>query len=624
MGFNFVRHLSRPITFGQRNARQSVLASAALVSIQQLKKVAATTPWQHEAWERYDQVCELRYGTGWLSNACSRTRLYVGKIDANGSSEPLPIEDGDPAQLPLDELFGGQVGHSEMLRRLAIQLNVPGESYLCGFDQGEGDDKTRRWICASSDEIDRTPTIPRLKLPEIDETVDLDPATSTVIRLWRPHPRYAWQADSPVRGLRGPLKQLLDLDAHVAATAQSRLAGAGILFIPDSATLAMPTGSDSPNPTDTDPFIQGLIEGMITPLNNPDSAAAVVPIVCRIPAEAKDAVQHITFSTPFDQRVDTLREAAIRRVATGLDIPPEVLLGMGDVNHWSAWAIEESAIKLHVEPMLGLICDALTVRYFRPALAAMGIENIADYAIWFDTSDIVMRANKGPDAMRLYEQGLINADAARRENGFSDEDQPDEEQSRNLLATRLALGNSQLAPYLLSMLGIDVPGLPINPTVFDNPEVGPRAPDPAAGGGGATSPALGGPPLSGPNAQGQIAASAAPAVVEQRWMTATVEIAALRALERAGKWLLGRSRAHRGRYGHVPPAEMHLHVSPQSEDLDVMLEGAFSELREALPDVPCVHTLVEDYVRFLLISGRQHQRADLVRALAASGCRDAA
>ncbi|MFI6326583.1 hypothetical protein ACIBG8_54305 [Nonomuraea sp. NPDC050556] len=606
-----------------RASQPALIASAAVLSISQLKKVARTAGWQEEAWVRYDQVTELRYGAGWLSNACSRTRLYVGRIDPNGSSEPIPTDDGDGAQVPLDELFDGQTGQGEMLRRLAIHMNIPGESYLCGFDYTDPNNRLqgsrRRWVCASADEIDHRRGVPELRMPDSDEKVKLDPEKSTIIRLWRPHPRIGWEADSPVRGLRGPLKQLLDLDAHVSATAQSRLAGAGILFIPDNVSLAVPTESDSPNPVETDPFMAGLIEAMITPLNNRDSAAAIVPMVARVPADAIDSIKHVTFSTPFDERVETLREAAIRRIANGLDIPPEVLLGMGDVNHWSAWAIEESAVKLHVEPLLALIVDALTVRYLRPALEALKHPDPGGYAIWFDTSDVVMKANKGPDSLTLYGQGLIGADAARRENGFSDEDAPDEQEAQTMLATRIALGNAQLAPYLLPMLGIDIPGGFQAPTTM-TPDIGPHSPAPAQATGQGPQPGI---PQSGPNAQGQLAAAAVPAApAADPWLVAVSEMATLRALERSGKWLLRRNRAYRGKYAHIDSDELHLHISPQSGDLDDMLSGAYTEFHSAVPGHDRLHQVVDDYVRFLLLAGRAHTRHDLVRVLAASGVHD--
>src|SRR4051812_44279188 len=72
--------------------RKRLLASAALVSQDQVHAVTTRrAPWQPEAWDRYDDVPELRAGADWLSNACSRVRLYAGKMDPDGSTVPDPV-----------------------------------------------------------------------------------------------------------------------------------------------------------------------------------------------------------------------------------------------------------------------------------------------------------------------------------------------------------------------------------------------------------------------------------------------------------------------------------------------------------------------------------------------------
>ena len=49
-----------------------------------------------------------------------------------------------------------------------------------------------------------------------------------------------------------------------------------------------------------------------------------------------------------------------------MDMPPEVLQGAGDANHWSAWQADESAIKAHTEPLLKLITTTISRQYLGP------------------------------------------------------------------------------------------------------------------------------------------------------------------------------------------------------------------------------------------------------------------
>ncbi len=44
--------------------------------------------------------------------------------------------------------------------------------------------------------------------------------------------------------------------------------------------------------------------------------------------------------------------AAVRALAAGMDLPAEVLLGLSDVNHWTAWQVDESAYRQHVDPIV--------------------------------------------------------------------------------------------------------------------------------------------------------------------------------------------------------------------------------------------------------------------------------
>ncbi|MGW1840889.1 hypothetical protein ACWCQH_31240, partial [Streptomyces sp. NPDC002067] len=357
----------------------AVLASAALVSKDQVRTVVGRKQdWQAEGWDFYRAVPELRAGVTWAANGCSRARLYVGRIDPDGSSDPIPVDsDGDdnvtPEQAatllaPLEELAGGQLGQSEMLRRLSILLDVPGESYLLGYDDPASG--ARRWLVCSPTEITSAAgggTI-RVQLPESPTArVELPLEACTLLRLWRPDAEVAHRADSPVQALRDPLRELQGLSAHVLATVESRLAGAGLMLLSDDVAPATPQQSDGPNPLHSNPVAAALLESMATPLKNRDSAAAIVPLLLTTPGSPKDKLVYETFATDLDANVLPLREAAIKRVATGLDMPPEVLTGYADANHWSAWLSDETGVKLHLEPKLGLIADALTERYFRPA-----------------------------------------------------------------------------------------------------------------------------------------------------------------------------------------------------------------------------------------------------------------
>lgn len=641
------RFRTRAAKSGQQGRPAALLASAVLVRQSQVRAIPDQREWQLRAWEFFDTVGELRFASQWISNALSRCTLHVGIRSDDSRAEPIGIDEypgADPrASIPLDELFGGETGHAEMLARLATHLTVPGESYVVGFDSTDPDYPGRRWQVCCKDELTTTRAgVLKVRLPETDKLVDVQLAQATVIRMWRPHPRRAWEADSPVRAALPVLKELQDLSAHINATIESRLAGAGVLLVPEEAIIPGPINGQGDQPLHEDPAMATIIDAMVTPISNRDSAAAVVPILIRMPSGANGKMQYLTFSTPLDEKVQDLREASIRRFATVVDIPAEVLTGVASANRWNAWKISEDAIKIHLEPLLELICDAFTTQYLWPALTALGVKDVERHVIYGDASDLVLRPNRGPESQNLYEHTLVSGSVVRRANGFTDEDAPSEDEQHRVLLMQLAqkgINPFLSAPYL-KLLGIDLPlpavppplrpqqiadvdtgyvpggdapipgepvvqpgtrvtGRPPNPkTVPTRPEPMPANPDKL-------------PPTTGTD----VTASAWP----RDGSLALVEMGALRALELVGKRLLNNSnRSWRGQLRGVHPWDIHTHIT--AGDVDDVLDGAYALLRHVLPEAVDVHDAVDAYVRERLVTGQAHDRDRLAAALVAAGC----
>ena len=457
----------------------SLVAAARKISGARMKRAVAAG-WQDEAWDLYDEVGELRFVTNSLANSISRARVFAAYAP-EGDDEATPIhpdgQDVDADALLADAtvraIGGGAIGRSELLRRLAVQLFVPGDGYLVGLPAGLLDDQMPEpegpipvegppevsladldWHTLSVNEVTFRGTTLVLSLGD-DRKREVDADDAIVVRVWRPHPRRWWAADSPVRANLPVLRELVGLTKHVGAGIDSRLAGAGLLVLGNSVEVVSSSTDDPSGDLDGDEvsnFVDALIETMTTPIRDRDSAAAVVPLTIKVPDDVVDKIQHLTFSTPFDDRAKDLRDEAIRRLALGLDAPPETLLGMGGTNHWSAWQIEESTVKVHIEPVLALLCDALTTEYLWPVLAEAGVADPRRFVVWFDTTDLTLRPNRAVDAQALYDRGQLSGRALRRESGFGEDDAPQQPDR----AVEIALGMLQDSPGVI----VD-PGLPV-------------------------------------------------------------------------------------------------------------------------------------------------------------------
>lgn len=442
---------------GQPKAVNALTASAVRMDKPSPRRVSReAVEWQREAWYFYDTIGELRFAANWLGNALSRVKLVLRQETQEGDVE---VTEG-PAFEALRALFGGEAGQSQMLATYGIHMTVPGETYLVGEPQDEGGPD--HWMVLSGDEL--KPQGDKWQVDRGDGGRDLH-AESMVIRLWRRHPRRWVEADSPTRAVLPILRELEQLSKHVGATVDSRLAGAGLLLLPNELTFASPlAGSNSETegtgeiPDGVDPLMRDLGEAMTTPIADRASAASVVPFFLKGPAEVLDKVQHLSFATPFDAMTPELRNELLRRFALGMDLPPEIVLGQGDTNHWSAWQIDEAAIKIHVEPLLELLCAALVEEYLAPVLEAAGDMLPEGMRVEGDTSDLRLRPNRSQDAKDLYDRLEINGAALRRESGFEESDRPTIEDMRSAILRKAASGvtTADLTLAAMRALGVDI------------------------------------------------------------------------------------------------------------------------------------------------------------------------
>lgn len=443
--------MRNPFSRAPSRPPQSLTAAAQIVTGRQLRTIVGRWAWQTAAWDFYDSCAELHYAINYLAQAASRAKLYVGIPDPNGASEPT--RDDDPqAQSLLEELGDDFTAHGELIRKICIHLGVAGESFLIGMDDevtGE-----RRWVAASNSELRMAGDRVFLRTSAATQ-VELPDDTTLFLRIYFQNPRYSWEPESHVRALLPDLARLQALSSHILATTDSRLAGAGILFIGDS--VSPPVGSPGDEVQHADPFVDGLMASMIAPIDDRNSAAAVVPYVVRVPDESLDKLKHMTFWSEYDDQIPVLVEMTLKKIAIGLNVPPEILLGIGDTNHWSAWALDENVVKISVCPMLAVICQSLTCNYLRPGYEALTREK-CDTVIWFDTTELTLRPAKATESLALYKEGLVSGETVRRENGFGEEDAPTDLERAKTLLWELA-SNPAMAELVLPLLGLPMPDL---------------------------------------------------------------------------------------------------------------------------------------------------------------------
>lgn len=409
--------------------------------------------WQDEVWSFYDSLGEFRYAVDWRANAMSRIRLRAARVRP-GSDEPEIVDTGPAAEIMAD-LAGGVGGQAILLSALTVLLDVPGEGWLVGENIGGAN----RWQVRSQDEIRSSRSSRISGRGSAVEIVDDETSALTgqikwrqlasdhlTVRVWRPHRRFSYLADSRARTALSAMRELELVNRKITAQYLSRLASAGLVVLPTE--IEFPVREEFKD--ESDGFVKEWIATAREAIATPGTAAAVVPIPIRVPGEFVEKVKFIDFTTLADEREIEKRDSAIKRLATQADIPAEVLLGMGDVNHWSAWQLDESAIKIHIGPTAELIDHALTIGYLWPRLEAIG-EDPAEWVVWHDASELTIRPDRSTNAVQAYDRFELAGDALRRELGFDEDDSPTDAELEVLLLKQLAR-NPQMVSIAIEAL----------------------------------------------------------------------------------------------------------------------------------------------------------------------------
>ena len=423
---------------GSRRERQSALVAS--VSPERRQRAAGSTrsarDWQGRALFYYDNVGEIHYAATWYGNGMSKVRFYIEERDDAGEAEES--EDAEIAGF-IDRIrdFAGE--RDTILKPYGQLMFLNGECFLF-VSLNEWDEE--EWCVLSVMELKRVDGGYERSLPDgntkvyreakagDDGSFSLGKDEAIAYRIWNRHPRSTYVADSPLLGVMNVCEEVYTLTQTISARSRSRLAGAGILAIPNTLGFVRPSGEPDDDPDQVD-FVTELTEAMMTPIEDPLHAGSVVPLVVEGDPESIDKIKHITFHDPGDKWPEEgLRVQSVERLAAGLDLPIEVLLGTGDANHWTAWKIDEDAWKAHLQPFVEAFCRNLTAGYLWPSMISAGKtrEEARRYRIGYDAAELIVAPDRTDDTLQLWDRYAISNERLVEEFGFCEDDMPDDEE----------------------------------------------------------------------------------------------------------------------------------------------------------------------------------------------------
>lgn len=239
-------------------------------------------------------------------------------------------------------------------------------------------------------------------------------------RVWREDTSDQYEAWSSLKPQLDVLEALYVHQLADTAVATSRLAGAGILYIPNDEFVDMPDlDGGEPEPGSQAHFEMRLRDAMTDSLRNRSGEDAIVPLVMFGGAEYADAIKHVLMERPddaeaFERRINSYR----KRIGGGIELPEEVVTGMGDTNHWAGWKVDQNTWNYYLEPMGAISAEALFKNFIEELADALGISGEVEVKI--DATQAIVKPDRTDAGIRLFAAGALSGEGALHYAGMDE------------------------------------------------------------------------------------------------------------------------------------------------------------------------------------------------------------
>lgn len=554
--------------------------------------------WQRDAWFYFNIIGAFNYAANWVGNACGRSEIYVADVNELGVVGAR-TKNKQVAAIA-DTLFGGPTTKAQVVKSIAVSLTVAGECYVIGKGGKPGSGRDEWQVVA--------PYMVRPYRGGIwvgqgtGYSEQIPNGKALVFRVWNPRDDEPWYSVSPGKACLLTLRELEQIAKFKAAQTDSRLANAGLYPIPNNIDF---TYGDAEAGV---PSLQAaIVEAINASLEGKGSAAQISPLLLGVDPDVLQYIfkEPVKFGSVMSDQIRNLEEIALQQLAITMSLPPEIVLGTGTSNQWSAWEIGESAVKYHIEPLMNLIIDAINISYLAPAVKRLG-KDPARYTFQVDTSALTVRPNRFADALNAHNVDALSDEALRFYGDFKETDAPTLEELTRKNLIKILIRDPQLVmdPEIVksSQLKIEtsVPVEGVTPP--------PPAPDRVAIDGKQPMPMR---PAEQVAKAPSIIASQLTRVGQPSALLAAASAEVRSALHVAGKRMI--NPATRKEFGDIEPHLMHTKLKVADDEAAQRLTaGAFEGIAEAVEgtgvDPTHLRALLAAYTHSLLKRSVPHDR----------------
>lgn len=374
-------------------------------------KLDPATPDQQRAWQFYGspsspaasalanspersplgkQVGEVRYVIGWMADQMVRMgwRARFNGSETWSITDPetkevivsdAEVRDTDDPKHPANasrRLLSVIEWDSRTVREVTTNLFVAGELHY--IHDGS------RWRVVSVIRKNREELIAK--------------ATVAVHGLW-PHPADPEQPDAPIFGVLGTLDDMAWLNRLSRSQSANRVGMRGIIGVSDQfATASGATG---------EAFWSDFEASLSRPMDNPEDVSPVGIIgsteLVKPEGSGMAGLSWIIPDFPYDDRIDERMDKLVQRLAYGLPIPPEILLGMQAQSKATAFQVEGATYRAHIEPVAMLVS-----RIASDTLSAFLPDTVGVLEINPDPTQILARRHSISDVLEAFDRGAVS------------------------------------------------------------------------------------------------------------------------------------------------------------------------------------------------------------------------
>lgn len=390
------------------------------------------------AWKWHNNIGEIRYSVSRSARIAGYSKLFPVELNLDGSIKQQ-VESGLPVEL-VSSIFSPYGGVRGLIERFYTLMKVPADAYLIrvaedGFDgfhflspselnvPGLGN------FAPGASETTEGGGYTWTSLPQSRSTKPITKKISRANflgRAWAPSSQYVDLPDSPLHALDAECELLYTSTQTLKAKMKSRLAMAGLLFIPSE---IQKLASGDKVATSNDSMLTTFVEILTRNVNNWDNAAALAPILLRGPGDAGDKIRWLQMERDVFQTDLELRRELVDRILFGLDIQKQATTGENQ-SHFAAWSNTEDERRIAVQPDLETMCWVLTRLVLHRGLkaAGWGDDRILRHAVWYDLDRATTRTNRQEDARQAGDRILISETSMRRDMGYDETDIPDDDE----------------------------------------------------------------------------------------------------------------------------------------------------------------------------------------------------